>query len=317
MKKKTIARIIVAIIAISILGTSTLAAFAKENTPEIIIDTDISDSDDLIAIRMAEKFETEGTYDLKAVMSCLSGGDSAIGSLLTSDGFKTTPVGICDKNPHENLYWDILTSNPDKTIKENSVRLYRRILDSSKSKVDIITIGHLTNISDLLKSEPDDISDLSGIELIKDKCSGLHITGGSLVDGKDNNTCYDDSVFEESCHVFDNWPNEIPLILYHNRLGNTVTAGQKIKPGDVVYSCLEKMNRNDVGGPGWDAFNLLCFHWLKTGENIKNGISLKKINIGRGDGSHPIEISEIGTRLLAVKEPGRDTEYTKIIQNYY
>ncbi|MCK5680734.1 DUF4038 domain-containing protein, partial [bacterium] len=66
-------------------------------------------------------------------------------------------------------YETTLNSNDDA---EDAVKVYRRILAAQESNsVVILSVGYLTNIRDLLESGPDDISPLSGVELVRQKVS--------------------------------------------------------------------------------------------------------------------------------------------------
>ena len=71
----------------------------------------------------------------------------------------------------------LLKSNDDTP---DAVKVYRRILAAQESNsVVILTIGYLTNIRDLLESQPDDISPLSGVELVIQKVSRWVQTGAA------------------------------------------------------------------------------------------------------------------------------------------
>lgn len=61
----------------------------------------------------------------------------------------------------------------------DAVDVYRRILsEQPDTSVVIVTVGYLTNLSYLLQSYPDDISPLSGKELIQKKVKHLVCMGG-------------------------------------------------------------------------------------------------------------------------------------------
>jgi len=64
---------------------------------------------------------------------------------------------------------------------ESSVRVLRKALSYNKN-VTIAVIGMMNNIALLLKSEPDDISSLNGIELVKSSVKNMYVMGGNFAD---------------------------------------------------------------------------------------------------------------------------------------
>lgn len=160
----------------------------------IIFDTDIgADADDLGALAMLHHFVDSKECELMAVM-CWSTEQyavSAIDAVNRFYGHPDIPVGarkdsavyikwnynrvIADQFPHELSYNNV----PD------AVSLYRKILMESPDKsLVIVAVGPLKNIEDLLKSEGDALSPLSGKELIEQKVSEFVIMGGNFPEGK-------------------------------------------------------------------------------------------------------------------------------------
>jgi inosine-uridine nucleoside N-ribohydrolase len=86
-------------------------------------------------------------------------------------------------------YVSKLAYNWPRTVKESSltptpVDLYRTVLSSAEDEsIHIISIGGLANLADLLKSEVDHISHLSGSQLISAKVSELIVMGGQYPSG--------------------------------------------------------------------------------------------------------------------------------------
>jgi inosine-uridine nucleoside N-ribohydrolase len=68
----------------------------------------------------------------------------------------------------------------------DAVALYRKLLSSSEdSSVVIVTVGPLANIKNLIESEADSISELSGRDLIHRKVREFVIMGGQFPKGED------------------------------------------------------------------------------------------------------------------------------------
>lgn len=157
-----------------------------------ILDMDFStDVDDVCAVRIATSLAKLGQIDLKAVGLCTRGENnlSALNGMLNQAGYGDVPLGrsaLFIEDTSE--YWGTLSAyaRADFTIEE-SVSLYRRVLAESEKPVVICTTGYLQNIAELLKSQPDAYSDKNGVDLVKEKCRGIYITGGSYPTGFDNN----------------------------------------------------------------------------------------------------------------------------------
>lgn len=103
----------------------------------------------------------------------------------------------------------------------DAVTGYRQILAAQPDhSVTIVTVGFLTNLSNLLQSPPDRVSPLNGKELIEKKVRKLVSMAGGFPSGKEFNV-YMDSPASKYC--FENWPTEIVFSGFE--------IGEKIKTG--------------------------------------------------------------------------------------
>ncbi|MDD3892705.1 MAG: nucleoside hydrolase [Bacteroidales bacterium] len=159
----------------------------------IIFDTDIGgDADDLGALAMLHHFIDKGECDLLAVM-CWSTEQSAVPAIDAINRFynhPNIPIGTRKGNPHfeswnytkpiaDNFYHELSYASAD-----DATMLYRNILSNSQDKsITIVTVGPLKNIENLIKSQADSISDLSGKELIDQKVNEFVIMGGQFPQG--------------------------------------------------------------------------------------------------------------------------------------
>ncbi|MCF7802618.1 MAG: nucleoside hydrolase [Candidatus Marinimicrobia bacterium] len=161
--------------------------------PKIIFDTDFGgDADDLGALVMLHHFVDQGECYLLGIMSWSMDKYTvpAIDAVNQFYGHPDIPIGtrkdslrfddwnyskpITDNFPYKCNYEDV----PDATT------LYRELLsENPDSSVTIVTVGPLKNIADLLKSEGDTISTLSGKELIEKKVKEFVIMGGKFPQG--------------------------------------------------------------------------------------------------------------------------------------
>lgn len=178
--KKTLTIILLALLFISIPTTAKSATVY-----DVILDEDFStDVDDVVSARLATSLSC-GYINLVAFGLSTSGYNAprAAHGLLSYDGFSNIPIGInTESNIQENCYWgELWKYGSDSTlIQQNAVALYKECLNNTQSSVRIITTGYLYNISNLLK-------DKEGYELVKNHCDSIWITGGSWMNGCDNN----------------------------------------------------------------------------------------------------------------------------------
>jgi len=138
----------------------------------------------------------------------------------------------------------------------DAITVYRKILASQPDQsVTIVTIGFLTNLSNLLKSEPDEISKLSGMDLVKRKVKEVVSMAGGFPKGREFNVMIDSLASE---NVFLNWPTQITFSGFE--IGNEIKTGLKLignenlkSPVKDVYALAMPMSKGDEQGRmSWD-----------------------------------------------------------------
>ena len=165
----------------------------QPDKPKIILDTDFGgDADDLGALAMLHHFVNREECDLLAIMcwNVEPYAVSAISAVNTFYGNPDIPIGT-RKDKGEYIDWQhgkVISDNfpyqVDAESAPESTRLYRELLAGSKdSEVVIVTVGPLSNIMRLINSPADDISPLSGKELIQKKVKEFVIMGGQYPSG--------------------------------------------------------------------------------------------------------------------------------------
>jgi inosine-uridine nucleoside N-ribohydrolase len=143
------------------------------------------------------------------------------------------PDSIVAKYPHR------LSSTSDAT---DAVSVYRRILQSQPDKsVTIVTVGFLTNLCNLLKSKPDDISILPGKELVQNKVKSLISMAGWFPSGREYNIHIDSG---SSKYVFENWPGEI--IFTGFEIGKDIFTGLRLIESPVRNSPVKDVFRISI-----------------------------------------------------------------------
>lgn len=105
--------------------------------------------------------------------------------------------------------------------------MYRKLLGSAEANsINIISIGFLTNLADLLRSEGDDISSMTGRRLISEKVKELVVMGGYYPSGWEFNFGGEDP--ESTAYVVEHWPKDVPVTYSGGELGGEIFSGQNL-----------------------------------------------------------------------------------------
>ena len=158
----------------------------------ILLDTDIGpDCDDAAAVALACIHARMGKCRILGIGHCTSNpyGAGAADVLCRAYGLEV-PVGTYGgagflDGENCRLYNEYLATHYENrytdTAPEEVVSMYRRILSRQKDgSVEMIAIGPLNNLSDLLDSGPDAVSCLTGRELVRKKVGKLTVMGGAF-----------------------------------------------------------------------------------------------------------------------------------------
>ena len=158
---------------------------------KIILDTDLgSDCDDCGALAILNNFHNAGKCSILAIMCNIANSNSPVSVKHINSWFGNSHIPIAQTNDDifkdnervqvytKYLAKEYLENNPVPEI-EDAVTLYRKLLAQNKD-VAIISIGFLNNIAALLNSEPDSISSLNGVELVKAAVSKIYVMGGNF-----------------------------------------------------------------------------------------------------------------------------------------
>jgi inosine-uridine nucleoside N-ribohydrolase len=153
--------------------------------------------------------------------------------------------GVDMNSPH---HWaDTLVARYPHTLKATSdapdaVEVYRKILTAQPdSSVTVVTVGFLTNLNNLLKSQPDNISPLNGTELVSKKVSKLISMAGRFPEGKEFNVYLDSTA---AAFVFSNWPGEI--IFTGWEIGSKIFTGLRVMKSDIKNSPVKDVFRISI-----------------------------------------------------------------------
>ncbi len=204
---------------------------------KIVFDTDMeSDVDDVGALAMLHGFADRGDAEILATISSSLNPWSAptIDVINTYYGRPDIPIGnVKTLGVYRNSRYARTISEKypqDIGLGENAPdanRIYREVLSGqTDSSVVIVTVGYLTNLSRLLRTDADKDSPLSGKELVAKKVKHLVCMGGRYPleqnPGKWGNFKPDPEAVR---HVTNDWPTKI-IFTTGGRFANAVPTGK-------------------------------------------------------------------------------------------
>lgn len=254
----------------------------------IILDSDVgSSTDDLFALDMLYKYMDEGKVNLLAVMLDREGDINAqiTDVFNTYYGYPNIPIGVTHnsvKNPKVFIDYSTVVTKTEKinakgqpdpkgkktrpyfkrTVEDvtklpEAVPLYRKILASQPDRsVVICAIGFLSNLGQLLETQPDEYSPLTGRELVAKKVKAMFTQGGVFYSSlePDYNVLNDISSGKK---VYEEWPT--PIVFSPMEVGNAIDYRPKAVLADLadyekhplktVYAECE----TDTGQRMWDS----------------------------------------------------------------
>lgn len=165
--------------------------YIPDDTVKIIFDTDMNtDVDDVGALAVLHSYIREGRAELLAVVGSCNTGYTAplIDAINTYYGLPNIPIGMSPDCPDKGVssYQKYIAENFENDIisdsnAESAVNVYRKCLaDVDNNSVVIVVVGPLNNLYDLLLSDGDEYSSMSGIELVERKVKLCVIMGGQF-----------------------------------------------------------------------------------------------------------------------------------------
>ncbi|GAB4001061.1 nucleoside hydrolase [Spirosoma daeguense] len=294
---------------------------SKKTAEPVIFDTDMGpDYDDVGAITMLHAFADRGEARILATIASTNYPNVAAVLSVLNTYFKrpNVPIGVpkgqavSDKDFQ---HWSdtLVARYPHKIVSNNSVpdavALYRQILAKQPDhSVTIITVGFLTNVANLLSSEPDQYSKLSGKELVDQKVKQLVSMAGTFPKGREYNVHRDTPA---SKTVFANWPT--PILLSGFEIGKQIHSGLPLTQNkaiknspvkDVFTISLPKAKEDVNGRMSWDQTAVLVgvrgyepYYSVKSGRLTMNE-----------DGSNGWEDAGKDHKHLIVKMPVSQVE---------
>jgi inosine-uridine nucleoside N-ribohydrolase len=239
----------------------------KNSTPvKIIFDTDMGpDYDDIGAITLLHAFADKGEIEILGTVASDAHKSIAPTIEVYNKYFKrdNIPVGTttnplapdftAGNNWNEKIIQKFYPELLNKKYRP-SVEIYRELLAlQPDSSVTIVTVGFMTNVSELLQSKPDKFSELNGLELVEKKVKNWVAMAGGFPQGREFNI-HEDT--ESAIYAFENFPKPI--------LFTGFEIGEKIKTGSLVAAL------NDENSPVSLGYKINFETYTKEGEKTRS-----------------------------------------------
>lgn len=301
---------------------------------DVIIDTDWwTDSDDVVAMRIACHLERLGHINILGVALSTTQdiGPASLDGFLQAEANKKYRIAV-PKTPHTpthalGSFQPGLSQLPHDAgtpeTMENAVTMYRSLLANAKGKVDIITIGFLNNLEELLKSPADSISPLTGLELVTQKVNLVYTMGGLWPNSQGGNMPGSNTEGEYNLaktpqarvaanYVLANWPTEIIFSGY--TVGYTIFSGSNLESRietDNVAKAMQShgdFNGSPKGRPSWDPLKILLGGAGFDNNSVMDSIAPHGYTLVRGtaaadasNGQNTFTTSDTGKHYYTVK----------------
>ncbi|TWT56391.1 nucleoside hydrolase [Allorhodopirellula solitaria] len=223
---------------------ATAAEPETQDPVALIFDTDLgNDCDDVLAMGVIHSLQSRGECDLLAVTITKDNELAApfADVVNTFYGRGDIPIGVCRSGvtSHKGKF-NVLAAPPHdyphdlKSGKDapDAVVVLRKALASQKDgSVVIAQVGFSTNLANLLQSKPDDISPLSGAELVSKKVRLLSIMAGDFTrDHKEYNIVKDIPSAKLLCQ---DWPT--PIVWSGYEIGTSLAYPHESILNDYNY----------------------------------------------------------------------------------
>ena len=239
---------VVILCCLIVVGSQALHSCNKNNSqepvatmPAIIYDTDLgSSTDDLFGLEMLYNYHNQGRCRLLGVVVDRMGEECAACAdvMNTYFGHGELPIGLVKNGIENPAVWIDYKALPTYTLADGSPmfrrtvsdysslpdgwQLYRRLLAAEPDhSVSIVSVGFVTCLAQLLGSEGDAYSPLTGVELVRQKVKCLYIQGGHFGEADEGDFNFAQGIdFAQT--FFQLWPSDVDIIFSPMETGQLV-----------------------------------------------------------------------------------------------
>ena len=286
-----------------------IASGTREKPLDIIFGTDWwTDCDDVAALDILLKAHKRGQIKLRAIgiSSVMRYSAPSVKAMCEQYGLDGIPIGI-DKGAERKgnfcMYQKKLASFCSSGFTNEdcpeAYKLYRSALASVPEKAVIVDVGFPQIIMELLRSGPDEYSELSGMQLAEDKVSEIILMGGrwDKNPGREYNFCAYRVNREAAAYICGHSP--VPLTFLGYEVGKDVITGGKRVNGltGIAYAT----HLSPGGRPSWDPMTAV---YAITGSPDKAGYKKErgKAAVDPKTGKNSFEVCKDGKHAYLVKE---------------
>ena len=229
--------------------------FARAGEPvHVVFDTDISgDVDDVLALAMLHTLADRGECVLEAVTISKINLLTApfVDAVNTFYGRPNIPVGVTrDAQKRESKYLHLVKTKDDGVFRyphallssddaPDAVSVLRKVLVEAKDhSIVLIQVGLASNLADLVESAPDEISPLSGLELVMQKVKFASVMAGAFAPVNGNAHYLEANVkngIGSMQRFAEKWPNEVPVVWSDFLIGIAVPYPRESIARDFRY----------------------------------------------------------------------------------
>jgi inosine-uridine nucleoside N-ribohydrolase len=237
-----------------IIGCKNHSPRVPEEPVKIIFDSDLGpDYDDVGALAFLHAMADSGKVEILATVASnkhelVVPAIEVINTYFGRTGLPTGAPKTHGVTLGSSQHWaDSIVAKYPHTIRSNSdaqdaVSVYRKILSAQPdNSVTVITVGFMTNLNNLLLSQPDNISPLTGMELVSKKVRSYVAMAGRFPSGKEFNVYMDSTA---SINVFKNWPGEI--IFTGFEIGWEIRTGLRLINSPAINSPVKDVFRISI-----------------------------------------------------------------------
>ncbi len=291
-----------------------------DTTRNFILGTDWwTDCDDVVALRLLARAHKAKEINLLGIVinACMEHSVTSLEGFLNTEEVYDIPLAIDPDAtdfgggpPYQKRLAQFAKKYHNNADAENAVKLYRTILSKADSPVELIEIGYPQVLTALLQSKSDDICELDGVELLKNKVSKIWMMAGKWDNnpGKENNFARNArsrtaaSIFCDICPV--------PVTFLGWEVGASVITGGDLDKSDPLYLALCDHGCSK-GRSSWDP--MLCLLAI-IGDEQKSGYSVVsgKSSVDAKTGENYFSVNSEGPHKYVVKQK-EDTYYADAI----
>ena len=267
-----------------------------------------TDCDDAVALRLLARAHKSGEICLKgiAINACMECSVASLDGFLSAEGVSDVPIGIDlaatdfgGKPPYQKRLSALRQNYLTNADAEDAVRLYRKILAEATEPVEIVEIGFLQVISNVLLSPADDISELDGMELFRRKVKKVWLMAGKWDDenGKEHNFSFNHRTRQGAAYFCGNCP--VPVTFLGWEVAFDVITGGAVSESDVLHQVLCDFGLPE-GRSSWDpmlALLAIVGDEYEAGYNVIRG----KASVEEESGINHFEEDADGMHAYVIK----------------